>query len=115
MFAGTTMENDRVGACLFLEPVIEVDDTQMFDYSLFFIAVLRDYLSATGDMETARELWHLALRQLELARADFDEHGIVNDSDVLGWCFVDWNLNLNKQASAQGIYLYCLRAAINVA
>ena len=34
---------------------------------------------------------------------------------MLGWCFVDWNLNLNKQASAQGIFLYALSAAIRIA
>ena len=33
---------------------------------------------------------------------------------ILGWCFVDWNLNLNKQASAQGILLYALSAAIRI-
>lgn len=115
LFAGTTMERDRVGACLFLDPEIEVDDTRMFDYSLFFIATLRDYLNATGDEQTARELWPLALHQLELAQADLDERGIVRDSDVLGWCFVDWNLALNKQAGAQGIYLYCEQAAIELA
>lgn len=114
LFAGTTLENDRVGACLFLVPEIEVDDTCMFDYSLFFIATLRDYYKATGDAETAMELLPLALHQLELAKASFDERGIVRDSDVLGWCFVDWNLGLNKQAGAQGIYLYCLRAAIEL-
>ena len=51
----------------------------------------------------------------ELVQAYFDETGLVRDSDVLGWCFVDWNLGLNKQASAQGIYLYCVKAAIEMA
>ncbi|MDE6108058.1 MAG: cellobiose phosphorylase [Oscillospiraceae bacterium] len=115
LFAGTTMEHDRVGACLFLEPEIEVDDTRMFDYSLFYIAALRDYYKATGDEPTARELLPTAFHQLELAKDSFDERGVVRDSDVLGWCFVDWNLNLNKQAGAQGIYLYCLCAAIELA
>ena len=39
----------------------------------------------------------------------------MRDSDRLGWCFVDWNLRLNKQAPAQGIYLYCVQAAIELA
>jgi len=45
----------------------------------------------------------------------FGSNQLVKDSDVLGWCFVDWNLTLNKQASAQGIYLYCMKAAIEIA
>ena len=115
LFAGTTQEQGRVGACLFTEPQIEVDDTTMFDYSLFYISTLLDYYKATGDMETLQDLMPTAFRQIELVQAYFDEEGLVRDSDVLGWCFVDWNLGLNKQASAQGIYLYCAKAAIEIA
>ena len=35
LFAALPMQDGKVGACLFLEPEPEVDDTQMFDYSLF--------------------------------------------------------------------------------
>ena len=31
------------------------------------------------------------------------------------WCFVDWTDGLNKQASAQAIYIYTLNAAIELA
>lgn len=115
LFAGTANEEGRLAACLFTEPEVEADDTYMFDYSLFFIPTLRDYWNATGDRETLEELWPTALRQVELARECFDDTGLIRDSDVLGWCFVDWNLNLNKQASAQAIYLYCLNALMELA
>lgn len=115
LFAGTTQEKGRVGACVFIEPDIEVDDTTMFDYSLFFIPTLLDYYKATADLETLKDLAPTGWKQIELVQAYFGETGLVKDSDVLGWCFVDWNLGLNKQASAQGIYLYCLKAAIEVA
>jgi len=115
LFAGSTLPGGRVGAGLFLEPEIEVDDTVMFDYSLLYIPTLLDYYEATGDRETLTELWPTAWRQIELNQESFDERGLVRDSDVLGWCFVDWNLALNKQASAQGIYLYCLKAAEKIA
>jgi hypothetical protein len=115
LFAGSTMEGERVGACLFTEPKIEVDDTVMFDYSLFYIPTLLDYYKATDDNKTLQDLAPVALHQLEAVRHYFDEDHLVRDSDVLGWCFVDWNLGLNKQAAAQGIYLYCLKAAIEMA
>lgn len=115
LFAGTTQEQGRVGACLFTEPQIEVDDTTMFDYSLFFLPTLLDYYKATGDLQTLKDLAPTGWKQLELAQAYFDESGLVRDSKVLGWCFVDWNLGLNKQASAQGIYLYCVKAAMEIA
>lgn len=76
------MQDGKVGACLFLEPEPEVDDTQMFDYSLFFINTLWDYYEATNDRETLEELWPTALRQIELAKEHLDEEYLVRDSDV---------------------------------
>lgn len=93
----------------------EVDDTQMFDYSLFFINTLWDYFRETGDRTTLEELWPTVLKQIEIAKKSLDGEMLVKDSDILGWCFVDWNLNLNKQASAQGILLYALSAAVKMA
>ena len=115
LFAGTTQEGGRVGACLFLEPEIEVDDTSMFDYSMFFLPTLLDYYKATGDMDTLTELAPTGWNQIAVLQPYFDKTGLVRDSDVLGWCFADWNLGLNKQASAQGSYLYCMKAAIEIA
>lgn len=114
LLAGLTQEDGRVGACLFLEPEPEVDDTHMYDYSLFFVNILWDYYENTGDKETLKELWPTALRQIELAREALNRDMIVEDSDRLGWCFLDWNLNLNKQAGAQGVLLYATSAAIKI-
>ncbi|MCR4746432.1 MAG: hypothetical protein K5894_14550 [Lachnospiraceae bacterium] len=66
-------------------------------------------------MQTVKDLWHVCVRQVELAMDVLDENYLVLDSDRLGWCFVDWNLELNKQASAQGIFMYALEAAIELA
>ena len=115
LFAGSTLPGGRVGAGMFIRPEVEVDDTAMFDYSLFFIPALWDYYEASDDKDTLRELWPTAWRQIELAQPFFDETGLIRDSDVLGWCFLDWNLELNKQAGAQGVYLYCLKAAGKIA
>ncbi len=112
LFAGTANEEGRVAACLFTEPAVEADDTYMFDYSLFFIPALLDYCEASGDEETKAELTPVALRQLALAEQQFDQRTqLVNDSDKLGWCFVDWALPLNKQLCAQAIWIYCAKAA----
>lgn len=115
LFAALPMENGQMGACIFLDPAPEVDDTVMFDYSLFFIAALRDYYVKTKDKETLIDLWPTALSQIYIAEEKIGDKGVVMDSDVMGWCFVDWNLALNKQASAQGIFLYALLAAIELA
>lgn len=115
LFAALPMENGQIGACLFLEPKPEVDDTAMFDYSLLFIAALWDYYCETSDKEALKELWDTARKQIEIAEEKIDENGIVRDSDVIGWCFLDWSLELNKQAGAQGVLLYALKNAICIA
>lgn len=109
LFAAVADEEGRIPACLFTEPEIQGDDTYMFDYSLFFIAVLYDYVVTTNDLETAGDLYEVARRQWELSQGYFDADHVVRDRDELGWCFLDWNLALNKQAGAQFVYLYCAK------
>ena len=115
LFAYAADSEGRIPACLFTEPRVEGDDTYMFDYSLFFIPVLMDYTQASGDAETLRDLMPLALHQLALAEKQFDpDTQLIRDSDQLGWCFVDWNLRLNKQCCAHAIWVYCAQAALRM-
>lgn len=113
LFAGNTLEEGRVANNLFLYPAPEADGQFMFDYSLFFINTLWDYYEATGDRDTLQELEPTAFQQYELSKAVFDRNGVV-DLRKLGSCFVDWNKRLDKQCSAQGIYLYALRALVKI-
>lgn len=115
LFAGSTLSDGQIGAGMFTAPRVQVDMAPMFDYSLLFVPTLLDYFNATKDTGTLRELWPTALEQIRLASRRFDEQNIVRDGMVLGWCFIDWNLQLNRQASAQGVYLYCVRAAEHLA
>lgn len=110
LFAGVTQNRGRVGACLYLEPEPMVDDTTLFDYSLLFISCLYDYYLATNDIETLKELWDTAYRQIELSEELIGEDGVVLDSDKW-WCFIDWTDGLNKQAGAQAIFIYALKQA----
>ena len=114
LFAGLTREDGAIGACLFTEPEYLVDDTFMFDYSLLFLSALKEYYEATNDKETVEELWPSAYRQIELSRMCFDERNVVSE-EAGDSCFVDWKEGLNKQASAQAIYIYVLKDAIAMA
>lgn len=114
LFAGLAQNEGRVGACLFLEPKLQVDDTALFDYSLFFISCLYDYYEATGDMETLKELFPVADRQIELAVRELNKDGVVKDKDTW-WCFLDWADGLNKQAGAQAVLIYTLKQAKKMA
>ncbi len=100
LFAGHTREDGMVSANVFVQPDVIADDTFLFDYSLFFVDVLYNYLQSAEDMATARELWPTARRQVELALTRCDASGVVRDSDDW-WVFIDWQASLNKQAAAQ--------------
>ncbi|MFW8062547.1 sugar hydrolase, partial [Klebsiella pneumoniae] len=81
LFAGHTREDGMVSANVFVQPEVRADDTFLFDYSLFFVDVLYNYLQSTGDTETVGELWPTARRQIELALTRCDSQGLVRDSD----------------------------------
>ena len=114
LFAGLKQNEGRVGACLFTKPNLQVDDTALFDYSLFFVSCLKDYYEHTGDRETLVDLWDTAYRQIELSAMRLDASGLVQDSDDW-WCFLDWADGLNKQAGVQAILIYSIKQAIVLA
>ena len=114
LFAGLIKDDGSIGACLFIEPEYIVDDTFLFDYSLFFISILKDYYNETKELDVVEELWETAYRQIELSRKKLDENYLIKDGEEF-WCFVDWKEGLNKQASAHAIYIYSLSAAIELA
>lgn len=114
LFGGMTLGNGAVGACVFEKPQPHVDDTLLYDYSLFFVATLFDYYEASGDKAALIELWPIAVKQLELGLDRLDERGIVVD-DPSWYCFTDWHPDLNKQAPAQAVLIYCLRKGLKLA
>lgn len=108
LFAATAEENGRVCGCVFTAPYVYGGCPNMFDYPLLFPACLLEYLEATGDRKTAEELFPTAAKQIELAKACFDERGYIK-GNTLGWCFIDWDYGLDKSAAAQAVYIYALK------
>lgn len=114
LFGGLAQNEGRVGACVFIEPKLLVDDTALYDYSLFFISCLYDYYQETKDIDVLNDLWEVAYHQVELALKRVDDNGCVRDSNDW-WCFLDWHDELNKQAGAQAILIYTLKQALKLA
>lgn len=114
LFAGVPDDKGKVPANVFIAPKLIADDTYLFDYSLFFAASLHDYYFATSDLETLKELWPTAYRQVEIALERLDKNNILKDSTDW-WSFIDWEQGLNKQAPSQGVLIYTLKQAIHLA
>lgn len=108
LFAGLTRDDGKIGACLFTEPVMQVDDTFLLDYSLFFVSILYDYYQETKDLEIVKELWPAAYCQITLAIKDMKD-GIPDTEKNALLAFIDWKDGLDRQAAAQGVWIYCLR------
>jgi alpha-L-rhamnosidase len=113
LFAGVPDAKGRVAANVFVAPTLIADDTYLFDYSLFFVSTLHDYYFSTSDLETLKELWPTAYRQIELALERLDDHHIVKDSTDW-WSFIDWQEGLNKQTPSQAVLIYTLKQAIRL-
>lgn len=107
LFAGLTRADGKIGACLFTEPVMQVDDTFLWDYALFFVSILYDYYNETKDIETVKELWPAGYRQIELALDDMRDGVLRTDQPFTA--FIDWKDGLDRQAAAQGVWVYVLR------
>lgn len=114
LFAGLVSDSGQVAACVFEKPYLMADDTFLYDYSLLFVVILYDYYINTHDIETVRELWLTAVRQIELGLERLDKNGVVKD-DITWWSFIDWHPELNKQTSSQAVLIYCIRRGIKLA
>ncbi len=117
LFAATVNDDGQIPACLYTKPKIMADDIYMYDYSLFFVNELLDYYKASGDKETALDLYETAINQIKCAMRSFDKDGLYLDDKedcFANGCFLDWNSKLNRQAGAQGIAIYAIKAAIEL-
>ena len=113
LFAACTKEDGKIPQSVYTKPYVAGEEKSMFDYSLLFISILNEYFDATGDTETTNELLPIAIEQISLARMNF-ENNIIYDSNELGWCFLDWSLELNKQAGAEAVYIYAEKDLIKL-
>jgi alpha-L-rhamnosidase len=114
LFAGLPTEEGKVSANLFIDPRILPDDTYLFDYSLFFVNTLWDYVEETADKEALEDLYTTARKQIELAYKQVNENHVLEEGDGW-WAFVDWNEGINKQTACHGILMYSLKAMIKLA
>lgn len=113
LFAGLPREDGLVAACVYDEPRPLCGRQYIMDYAVLFIATLLDYVKASGDRATARELWPVVRRQIELVGRFVNADGLFADPGGW-WIFIDWREELDKNAAMHGVLLYCLQRAVEL-
>jgi hypothetical protein len=124
----TYPKNDLVKRCLYLLAAFPREDGLlpanvfeyprpmqapefMMDYSALFSVTLADYVAATNDTTFGLELWEIALKQVQLVGEMIGDDGSIRlPKGIL--TFVDWNPQLDRNASLYAIYIYALKRVI---
>ena len=104
-------------------PKPHAQKTFFVDYALSYILTLNDYLKATGDTETARDLWPVVKNQINtiLANAIDKDHLYSNTSYqykgmMMSIVFFDWApVTLDNHAAIQGLLAHSIDCAYNIA
>jgi len=111
LFAGLRKENvPYIPPCLYETPVFSGDDYILMDYSMMFVLSVCDYYTYTCDALFAEEMWETVMLQVDWAIKNTDKNGIVIKQPSW-WCFIDWNDELEKITSLQGITVYAFNHA----
>ncbi len=114
LFAGLPREDGFVSACVFEEPKPQRGHEYILDYAALYTAALLDYARASNDWHTARELWPVARRQLEILRTYVGSEGLFA-APKGAWVFIDWNDKLDRTAAMQGVFVFALRQGVELA
>ena len=85
------------------------------DYSLLYGVTLYEYLKATGDRETAEDLWPVVVRQIEFARTYLKDDIYDMDKKPQWWLVFDWKEDLNRHAPMQGLMTFAIDRSYELA
>lgn len=107
LFAATSGENGFVYPCCFEEPFPHPQKSNCISYSLLFNSTLLEYLKDTNDYETARDLWLVAKRQMELS-LEYVNKDAMHDTQKRAWRFFDWRNGLDTTACMQAATIFAL-------
>lgn len=114
LFAGLPREDGFMPSCIYERPQPLSGHIYIIDYAALYVVLLLDYAQATKDWRTARELWPVARRQIEILTQYVRKDGIF-EAPKGSWVFVDWKDGLDRTSAMHGIFVFSLRKAAALA
>jgi len=114
LFAAFPREDGLVPACVFEDPEAHRGHEYIIDYAALYAAAVLDYAKATGDWNTAADLWPAVRKQMDLLAAYVGSDGVFA-SPPRSWVFIDWSGSLDRAAAMHGVFVFSLRRAAELA
>jgi alpha-L-rhamnosidase len=110
LLAGLANDDGILNADAFELPVPHAQQTRLLDYCFLYNVALKEYVTATGDIQTGLDLWPVAKKQLDIAKKYAGADGMMDyvKAGKEWWVFFDWKDGLDKQAPLQGITIFTL-------
>ncbi len=118
ILAGLADPNGLLNGTIFEKPYPHAQAKQiLYDYALLYNVALKDYLDATGDRQTAEDLWKVARKQLDIARPYLQDNGLMDYGTASRnlWVFFDWRDGLHKEVAMQGLTIFAFEQTYELA
>jgi len=114
LFAGLPRQDGLVNACVYEKPKPTYANIVTLDYAALYAVTLAEYVEATGDTETGRELLPVSVKQLEILGKLVNAEGMfVDPKDA--WLFIDWAETLDRTTALQGVLILAYRRTLALA
>jgi hypothetical protein len=114
LFASSLNKDGRMPTCIYMKPKFNPGEEYIVDFAVMFGSYLIEYGEATNDWELVEELWPVAYLQAQIILDKLDETGLFQNTDNW-WVFIDWNQDLEKDASINAIIMYSLKQLLMIA
>ncbi|MDR1623773.1 MAG: glycoside hydrolase [Tannerellaceae bacterium] len=118
LLAGLADDSGYLNGTVFERPYPHPQAKQLLlDYALLYNVSVKDYLQATGDKQTAEDLWKVVKKQTEIIPLYLQENGLMNfeKANQEWWIFIDWRDGLYKEVSLQGLSIFALKQTYELA
>ncbi|KAK2760023.1 hypothetical protein FQN54_002759 [Arachnomyces sp. PD_36] len=107
LFAALPGEDGSLPACLYEKPALVAGSDYIVDYDALFGTMVYDYAIASGDLETAHDLWDTTLNSLKRPLSYVSADGIFDGDMGEDWKFLDWAPDLDTNTGMHGLLMFC--------
>ena len=111
LFCGMRCTDGRIPANVFVKPEYIPDDTFLYDYSLFLINTVYDYMQETNDIPFLNTIYSVLKEDMDACLQCVDDTGRFHMQENFP-VFVDWSNTFDKEVCGSAITIYALRQLI---